>query len=143
VSSPLSRRKYKFAMEQFITWYCSNAVTSAPSQRSFSARYSPDAFCRSLQHHRMQRRSDWRQARSTSGLRQSGSWPARLQFPVCSAAADIRRVKGSPICEFFIFTGADLRCCDRSCAEPVHGDIEVDDILLTAKRHPTIAPSLR
>jgi integrase len=48
VNSPRSRRNYKFAMEQFITWYCSNTVTSAPSQRSFSARYSPDAFCRSF-----------------------------------------------------------------------------------------------
>jgi hypothetical protein len=52
-----------------------------------------------LQHHQMRRRSDWRQAQSTSGLRQSGGWPTRPQVPACSApklAEGIRRVKGFP-----------------------------------------------
>jgi hypothetical protein len=59
LSSPSSRRNYKFAMEQFISWYCSEPrlALSRTVVLRFRLTWS---------------RLDWLRERSTRGLRQSG-----------------------------------------------------------------------
>ena len=72
LSSPRWRRNYKFAMEQFIDWYCSEPRLALTGQ-SFSA-----SACTS-------NRSDWLQARSIRGSPRSGGRPTRRQIRVCES----------------------------------------------------------
>jgi len=57
LSSPHSRRNYKFAMEQFISWYCSEPRLALNRAVVLRFRLNSNPL-------------DWPQERSTSGLRQ-------------------------------------------------------------------------
>ena len=70
LSSPRSRRNYKFAMEQFITWYCSEPRLAL--NRTVVLR-----FRQTLNH------STWPPGRSIKGLLQSGASLTRRQIQVC------------------------------------------------------------
>ena len=65
LSSPHSRRNYKFAMEQFITWYCSEQALN----RTVVLRF--------------RNHSDWLRAQSIRGLLQSGDSLTRRRTQVC------------------------------------------------------------
>jgi hypothetical protein len=72
LSSLRSRRNYKFAMEQFITWYCSEprlALNRTVVLRSGNT----------------SNHSVWPPVRSIKGSLQSGALHTRRQIQVCSA----------------------------------------------------------
>ena len=93
LSSPHSRRNYKFAMEQFITWYCSEPRLAL--NRAVVLRFR--LYLESL---------GLAAGTSISALRQSGDWRMKLQIPACSVRNSLLGFAGSK---------------ERSSSEPAPG----------------------
>jgi len=82
LSSPHSRRNYKFAMEQFITWYCSEPRLALNRTVVLRFRLYLESLGLQLE-------------LSISALQQSGDWHTKLQIPGCSVPSSLQGFAGS------------------------------------------------
>ena len=71
LSSPHSRRNYKFAMEQFIAWYCSEPRLALNRAVVLLFRLHLESPA-------------WQPEPLISPLRRSGGWHTKLRIPACS-----------------------------------------------------------
>ena len=93
LSSPHSRRNYKFAMDQFITWYCSGPRLALNRAVVLRFAYTWNLWA-------------WQLELSISALRQSDDWRMKLPIPACSVRNSLKEFAGSK---------------ERSSLEPARG----------------------